>query len=125
MSCVFCTSNQDQLIWQDSDYKIIRDISPKATSHWLLIPKTHHKNINSISDITILKRMKDIAIQVYAQEGKKDGLFGFHVPPFTSVDHLHLHIIERPFTSIFGSILFPSFNSLWFKTIDSAIANLE
>ena len=126
MDCVFCQSNQEQLVWQDDEFKVIRDIAPKSTTHWLLIPKQHHANIKTLTkaDLELVKRMKERAEMLFKEHGKVNGVFGFHVPPFTSIDHLHLHMLEKPFTSVFGYVLFPSFR-LWFKPINCLISELD
>lgn len=54
---------------------------------------------------------------------------GFHIPPFSSVPHLHLHVFEPPFTFL-GRLKYPIASSRsrnagkgmsWFVSLDQAI----
>ena len=122
--CVFCDNPELTVIWQNQDFQVIQDISPKAKTHWLLIPKKHILDINSVEDPDMLKTMKQIAVDVFHHQGKVDSLFGFHIPPFTSVGHLHLHMLEKPL-SFLGKVAFPlSVSMPWFKTIDQSLDSL-
>jgi len=76
------------------------DIHPKAPLHGLVIPK---KLIGSVFDLTsddlpLLYEMKAIAESVlrhYDLDAFRKGNYRlcFHIPPYNSVDHLHLHIL--------------------------------
>jgi hypothetical protein len=46
----------------------------------------------------MIEKMKDLAHNLLQSHGKS-GLMGFHAPYFTTIPHLHLHIIEKPFHS--------------------------
>ena len=48
-------------------------------------------------------------------------LLGFHVPPFNSIEHLHLHVIspvpaDNPESGLFARYAFRS-NTWWFSTV--------
>lgn len=53
---------------------------------------------------------------------------GFHIPPFSSVPHLHLHVFEPPFTFL-GRLKYPVASSKgdrgkgisWFVSLDQTI----
>lgn len=49
---------------------------------------------------------------------------GFHRPPFHSVDHLHMHCIEPPFTQTLASWRY-SPCSFWFVSVQRVIAGLQ
>lgn len=56
---------------------------------------------------------------------------GFHIPPFSSVHHLHLHVFTPPFTTL-GKLQYPVRPGMeggkkwsWFVTPEQAIAILE
>ncbi|OUM68446.1 hypothetical protein PIROE2DRAFT_3905 [Piromyces sp. E2] len=55
-----------------------------------------------------------------------DSILGFHIPPFTSVGHLHLHLLGLPFKNWvksckYKSIRFPHY----FESIDNIIEELK
>jgi len=59
---------------------------------------------------------------------------GFHIPPFNSVDHLHLHVQGLPYTSYrkaakypIAKPVLPLFNKgfSWFVDIEQTIRILE
>ena len=79
-----------------------RDKHPKSRFHGLVIPKRYIKDISSLSsedsDVELLREMHRLGlslIQTYEPQAYADGDFitCYHVPPFTSVDHLHLHVL--------------------------------
>lgn len=56
---------------------------------------------------------------------------GFHIPPFSSVHHLHLHVFTPPFTWL-GRLMYPVRHGKdggkrwsWFVTPDQAMSILE
>lgn len=58
---------------------------------------------------------------VHVLEGKQISLeqasFGFHIPPFTTVKHLHMHAIAPVSKMGFvGRMIFRP-NTMWFKTV--------
>jgi diadenosine tetraphosphate (Ap4A) HIT family hydrolase len=78
-----------------------RDRSPRAPLHALVIPKKFIPSVFELdpgNDLELLKEMKEEALAtLQAAEPKsfeeKDYILAFHLPPFNSVDHLHLHVL--------------------------------
>ena len=49
---------------------------------------------------------------------------GFHLPPFNSIDHLHLHILIGKFNGTLSKLEFYP-KSYWYSTCDDMIENAE
>ena len=109
-NCVFCEIvteideddglDKDRILVYNNKYMIVADLHPAAKHHYLVIPKVHIKNPKALKgskDIELVKEMYEYGKQylqdVETEDTIKDSLFGFHYPPFTSIDHLHLHVI--------------------------------
>lgn len=101
MDCLFCKIARNELpsdvVFEDADVKVFRDIHPKAPVHLLVIPKEHIESLAHLeqnhSDI-IVKLMytaKDAASRL--------GLTGYKLVFNVGreggqvIDHLHLHIL--------------------------------
>ncbi|XP_065222736.1 adenosine 5'-monophosphoramidase HINT3-like [Planococcus citri] len=99
-TCIFCSiiaENGDNIIFQNDELIVIRDIKPASKYHFLIIPKNHIADAKSLtpSDKPLLERMIDRA-NVILEENQvdmNDIRLAFHWPPFRSVPHLHLHAI--------------------------------
>jgi len=77
-----------------------RDKHPRARLHGLVIPKQLIATVNQLtpSDLPLLGDLKQMALQVLQERepealAKGDYRLCFHVPPWNSVDHLHLHVL--------------------------------
>jgi diadenosine tetraphosphate (Ap4A) HIT family hydrolase len=82
------------------DLLVFQDRKPHASMHDLIIPKRLIESIFDLqtTDLPILYEMKEEALELLRQQqpqalARKDYRLVFHVPPFNSVDHLHLHVI--------------------------------
>jgi diadenosine tetraphosphate (Ap4A) HIT family hydrolase len=86
------------------------DIRPRAPLHALIIPKQFLESVYDLDDLVLLQEMRDMALQIILQKhqhqhqphhhaaflnsnNKEDYLLCFHIPPFNSVNHLHLHVL--------------------------------
>jgi histidine triad (HIT) family protein len=101
--CIFCRIVAGELpgdiVYQDEDFLAFRDILPKASTHVLIIPKTH---ITSVAELTdgqemLAGRLISIAKNLAEKEGIASrgyrliincGPEGGQIVP-----HLHLHLI--------------------------------
>ncbi|KAJ3250235.1 hypothetical protein HDU77_006876 [Chytriomyces hyalinus] len=121
--CVFCgisdnASERSRLVYEDEKYVAFHDINPSARIHILVVPRRHVENILSLSvrDLSMVREMKAIAHLVLSRDFHvpiKDHHLGFHVPPFTSVPHLHLHGIGRPFKNWVRAAKYPEAKNWW------------
>lgn len=76
------------------------DKAPRAPLHALVIPKKYIKTVVELrdDDVHLLQDMQQIAMALihkyYPEAAKReDYILCYHVPPFNSVDHLHLHVL--------------------------------
>lgn len=111
VKCTFCNVTDDKftIVLQDDNYICFTDRSPAAAVHLLVIPRVHIANVQSLGekDADLVRTMQAFgtrAIDLLDGGRVKTGStperrFGFHIPPFRSVDHLHLHCLELPFRS--------------------------
>ena len=111
-NCVFCNyPTPERILYQDESFIAFNDISPAANKHILIVPRDHIESVFDLNQthIEMLTSMKRIGQQLVGQDGK----FGFHVPPFISVRHLHLHCFQLPFKNWVKRLVYPKGNSKW------------
>ncbi|XP_076611686.1 adenosine 5'-monophosphoramidase HINT3-like [Chaetodon auriga] len=102
-TCIFCLIADDrdeetEVIKKNEELVCFRDISPAAPHHYLVVPKQHIHSCFSLhwGHIGLVKRMAEMGKAVLKDQGitdMTDVRLGFHQPPYTSVDHLHLHVL--------------------------------
>jgi len=103
-------------MFQDEKVAAFRDRRPAALDHLQVIPQEHIKNIKSLElhHVPLLEHMY--------REGKRlltemhpgaEMQFGFHIPPFTSVRHLHLHCIALPFNESAAMYKYRDGDGMW------------
>ncbi|EGC30974.1 hypothetical protein DICPUDRAFT_40671, partial [Dictyostelium purpureum] len=127
-ACPFCCYPTENIIFQNDNIKVFNDRTPKATVHYLVCPKIHIESIKTLepSDLPVLIEMKNVANQIVAEKFPNQKYrLGFHVPPFYSVKHLHLHLLVEPFYKFKKSKYTPYFGGLWYKDIDTVINELH
>ncbi|KAL9350486.1 hypothetical protein Peur_057741 [Populus x canadensis] len=106
-SCIFCQiatkSSSTTLLHSDDKVVAFRDINPSAFRHFLVIPVEHIPTVNDLQkrdeDYSLVNHMLNVGKTLLHQDApqSKQYRFGFHQPPFNSVDHLHLHCLALPF----------------------------
>ncbi|KAL3219736.1 hypothetical protein MRX96_030276 [Rhipicephalus microplus] len=110
-TCIFC--------------KIAAGKEPKTT----LLYQKHVKDTKSLSrtDIPLVNHLVEIGKQVLEQcGGSMDSCrMGFHWPPFTSISHLHLHVIAPVADmSMLARLVFRP-RTPWFSLVEDTISYLE
>ena len=116
--CPFCAiAGQDaaafssRKLFEDELVYVIRDIREKpGHPHFLVIPKEHIVSVKNldVGDVhaALTQHMMDAAESALASLWESSGItpstnnsavVGFHIPPFTSVPHLHMHVLVPPF----------------------------
>lgn len=129
--CVFCALVQNktrEFLFENDSIVIFADRSPIGRIHLQCISKQHIKNINSLnsSHIELLETMKREAINyiisVDAEINPNTIKLGFHIPPFTSVKHLHMHCIVPPYYNMCTKCFKVD---VIFRSVDKVIHNLK
>ena len=95
--CIFCKiinkEIKTDIVYEDRDFIVFKDIKPKAEIHLLIVPKTHIESLNTLEDINLAGRMLLLAKKIIKNQnyriqintGKKAGQV---------IDHLHLHLLS-------------------------------
>ncbi len=100
--CIFCKIINKQIpsdvIYEDDDVLVIKDINPKAPVHYLIIPKEHIININDLKEShapVVWKMMK--VVQKLASELKGAPSFNLVINNGKEagqlVSHMHWHFL--------------------------------
>ncbi|KAF8556531.1 HIT-like protein [Imleria badia] len=141
-NCIFCqaySSNRDafDIVWEDTDFLAFRDRQPASLHHIQLIPKVHISSVKKLTklDANMVRRMESIGNDILDkfQVPLTHRKMGFHIPPFTSVQHLHLHVQALPYTSYAAQLKYPvargsgSFDKgfSWFVEVGQTIRILD
>ncbi|KAI8809146.1 HIT-like domain-containing protein [Cladochytrium replicatum] len=110
--CVFCGivngTVESTIVYQVVAFM---DIHPSAEYHFQVIPRDHVASVKAltINDIPLLEHMQSVGKQLLESHGKdiQKQRFGFHVPPFTSINHLHMHTLGLPFKNWVRAVKYP------------------
>lgn len=102
--CIFCKIANGEIpsatVYENSDFRVILDISPASFGHCLIIPKEHFKDIFEI-DADTASKMFSLATAVaraLRDELKCDGINIVQnngEAAGQTVDHIHMHLVPR------------------------------
>ena len=134
-SCIFCQivsgqKPETELLYNDEQYICFRDIHPASRHHYLIVPIAHQPEAKYLTQehADMVQQMIGVGENVLKTQGGNvdDFRMGFHWPPFTSVKHLHLHVIS-PVSEMgfFSKHLVYRPNSLVFVTHDWLLNRLK
>lgn len=100
-NCIFCKiSNHEvtsDIVAEDDEVIVFKDLHPKAETHWLIVPKKHIHSVLAVESADwplvagVIKKAADVA--------KEKGLAGYKLvfnvgrEGGQMVDHLHLHLL--------------------------------
>lgn len=101
-NCIFCKISKGEInshkFYEDEDFFVIADISPRAKKHYLFIPKNHYKLIEQQNeyDAKVLSKMLSKIPELQEELGLQGGFrviinqddFGGQEVP-----HLHVHVL--------------------------------
>lgn len=107
---------------------------PAARVHLLVVPREHVRNVNDLRPeerhLVLLEHLRAVGerqLQLCAGCLGTDAaapLLLFHVPPFNSIEHLHLHCFLPPFDNVFKEIKY-SPRGFWCATWAQVHAKLS
>lgn len=100
-SCIFCKIIAKQIpstiIHENDDILVIKDLYPKAPIHYLILPKLHAKDVQSLADTdmhvanALFQAAKDLSVK----EGGKDFklVINSGAASGQTIFHLHMHFV--------------------------------
>ncbi|KAH7103569.1 HIT-like protein [Auriculariales sp. MPI-PUGE-AT-0066] len=114
--CIFCDVRSEKgfrIVFEDDELVVFTDINPASSHHLQVVPKNHIDNVRSlcIEDVALVRRMKaagNKALDMLGVPSSPDSRrLGFHIPPYISIGHLHMHVQGLPFKSMFRGWRYP------------------
>ncbi|OWZ14425.1 hypothetical protein PHMEG_00012105 [Phytophthora megakarya] len=137
-SCRFCEilrMGTEPFLYEDEHVVVFRPLRPIVPSHVLIVPRAHIRNVNRLAarHRELLARMHRVAEAVMTAENREcelqpeapDVRYSFHVPPFNSIDHVHMHAFHDDPRSLgyYGRIKYRT-ESWWCRSYDQVMARL-
>ena len=101
MKCIFCSIAKKEIpadvVFENKDLMVFKDIKPSAPTHYLIIPKEHIQSIVHLEG----NHREVLAAMIYAARdaAKKASLKGYKLVFNVGreggqlIDHLHLHLL--------------------------------
>lgn len=116
---------------------VFYDHKPAAQHHLLVTPRKHIVSVKDLRerDVGMVEEMGRIGDACLNELNVPPDmrLMGFHIPPFNSVDHIHLHVFGLPWKSETNHAKYPVIEGeggldkgwSWFVEINQAIQILR
>lgn len=104
MDCVFCKIAAGEIasnrIFEDDQVLAFYDAAPQAPVHFLVIPKTHIKNVNEIdrNNSAMVAHVYEVIAQIARQLDLDNGyriVTNCGDDGGQTVDHLHFHVLAK------------------------------
>lgn len=103
MECIFCQivkgQQETDLVFENDQIIVFKDINPKASVHLLIVPKKHIKSINELRErdkdliAQVILLAKEMAIKHKIAKSGYRLTFNVGRGGGQIVDHLHLHLM--------------------------------
>ncbi|KIM85053.1 hypothetical protein PILCRDRAFT_817891 [Piloderma croceum F 1598] len=138
--CKFCNispKNGFKIVWEDDTFVAFEDIRPAAMHHLQITPKKHIESVKALNkfDVDMVRSMEELGNRILDDLGVPTAMrkLGFHIPPFNSVNHLHMHVQGLPYRSFVRGFKYPIVNGggshqkgfSWFAEAGQTIRILE
>ncbi len=101
--CIFCQiankSIPTEIIYENDDFMVFKDVNPKADVHFLVIPKKHYSAISTLKADDFLMVGELFKVAKLIAEQKNIARSGYRLvinsgqDSGMQVNHLHLHIL--------------------------------
>jgi histidine triad (HIT) family protein len=101
--CLFCKIiNKEvpaEIVYEDKEFVVFKDIRPKAPLHLLVLPKKHIPSVNHLTeqDKELVGQLFLVAQKVAREQGVAAGyklVFNVGKEGGQMIDHLHLHLLS-------------------------------
>ena len=126
---------QAQILAETNDLLAFVDRSPQSkTLHALIIPKRFIPTIveleptpDSIQLLYDMEQLGQELLQRYqcCNQHQNDYRMVFHVPPYNTVDHLHLHVLCNRDLSVFGRTVKYVYDTPWCISLSTLVQQLK
>jgi len=137
--CPFCNARRENgfdIVMENDRFIVFENYKPMSSTHLLVIPREHIESVKSLNreDVGLVAAMRDSGNEALTllKVPIDQRLFGFHIPPLTSVAHLHLHCFGLPFNNALGQLKYPVAERRngtkgwsWFAEVSQVIRTLE
>ena len=106
-SCPLCVKLPSS---SPQQFTVLPDDKPRGKQHVLVVPTTHISLPTLLSHPDAHSHLTSAALlgldAIQASIDDNDIILGFHPPPFNSVWHAHLHVIQTPMVSSVDALRF-------------------
>ncbi|XP_009334507.2 bifunctional adenosine 5'-phosphosulfate phosphorylase/adenylylsulfatase HINT4 [Pyrus x bretschneideri] len=133
--CIFCQiagkSTSTTLLHTDEKVVAFQDVNPAAVRHYLVIPVDHIPTVKDLQrkpeDYSLVSHMLEVGKTLIQRDAPQchQYRFGFHQPPFNSVNHLHLHCFALPYTPRWKCIKYLSAGSIGFVEAEKLLGKIK
>ncbi|NLY62927.1 MAG: HIT family protein [Erysipelothrix sp.] len=103
--CIFCKIINKELpseiVYENDEVIVIKDLSPITPDHSLVIPKSHAKNMIDIEPVLFMEVMRVSQAVANQHLEENNDIKGYNIiinnnsAAQQAVDHLHTHIVYR------------------------------
>jgi len=102
-NCIFCKIVNKEIpadiLAEDVEFMVFKDINPKAPVHLIIIPKTHLGPVSALGGENknllggLILKAKEAAVNIGVSENGYRLIFNVGRDAGMEIDHLHLHLL--------------------------------